>query len=200
MSRSLIASLLVVLLPSTTLAVPTIIAGIHYIQPNTPGQVFPILVQGPGEMVAGLDLYLLVNEGLAPAPVITAVDIVGPGTIFNTNNVGQFDLGPPYEAPGLQPTAITTTTSGFVAANGILAFITVDTTGIFGGFGFPLVYPLSLTNPDLGPTDFAINPGFDAILVDGELRFIPEPSTLALAALSLVGLIAVARRHRRRVR
>jgi hypothetical protein len=115
--------------------------------------VIPIIVDSDSEQVAGLDLYLFVNNNVVPAPIITAVDVIGPGTIFHPNNVGQFSLGPPYDVPGQQPSAITTTSSGFVVADGILAFVTVDTTGVPAG-----LYVLGLTNPDLGPTDFAVNP------------------------------------------
>lgn len=192
MRRALFASLVVGLLPSTALAVPTITVGNHLLLPNTPNQVIAILVSSAGEQVAGLDLYLYVNGGVGPAPVITAIDVVGPGTIFAPNNVGQFSLGPPYDVPGLQPSAITTTASGFVPANGVLAYVTFDTTGIpVGG------YTISLTNPDLGPTDFAVNPGFDAILVDGFIGQVPEPSTFVLAALGVAGACGMRLRRKR---
>ncbi|REK12995.1 MAG: PEP-CTERM sorting domain-containing protein [Planctomycetota bacterium] len=199
MKRLLWVAVLLAVLCSTAHAVPTIFAGDHIILPNTAGQVLPIFVLGPGEMVPGVDLHLLVNGGIGPAPLITDVDLTGPGTIFHANNTGQLDYGAPFVTPGLQPSAITTTTSGFVEADGILAYITVDTTGLPGG-----VYTLSLTHPLLGPSDFATDPGNDAILIDGTLGWlpsipepdVPEPSTFVLAAFALGGLFLAARRRR----
>jgi hypothetical protein len=173
-------------------AVPTVTAGNHLLAPNTPGQVIPILVSSANENVAGLDLYLYLNGNSGLGPIITAVDVIGPGTIFNPNNVGQFSLGPPYDVPGQQPSAITTTASGFVVANGTLAFVTVDTTGVAGG-----VFPLGLFNPDLGPTDFAVNPGFDAILVDGSITVVPEPASIVMGLFAAAGIGAVVIRRRR---
>jgi hypothetical protein len=172
-------------------AVPSMIVGNWNLLPNTPGQVVQVLVDSSEEQVAGLDLYLFVNNNVGPAPIITAVDIIGPGTIFNPNNVGQTTLGPPYDVPGLQTSSITTTSAGFVTADGILAFVTVDTTGIFAG-----TFPVSLTNPDLGPSDFAVDPGNDAILVNGQWNVIPEPSSIVMGLFAAAGLGAVMIRRR----
>lgn len=76
-------------------------------------------------------------------------------------------------------------------ANGVLAFVTLDTTGV--AFG---PWSLSLTNVQLGPSDFATDPGNDAILIDGCLNCIPEPSTLVLASLALGWMCIVGIRRR----
>jgi len=168
-------------------AIPTITAGNHVLVPNSI-QVIDILISG-GDPIPGLDLYLVVGDNVA-GPIITAIDIVGPGTVFNPNNTGQSTLGPPYDVPGRQPAVTTTTASGTVAASGVLAHVTLDTTGIFGG-----TFSLSLTNPDLGPSDVALDPGHDVILVDGSIT-LPEPAS-AVLALGAAGALWAARRWRR---
>ncbi|REK05964.1 MAG: PEP-CTERM sorting domain-containing protein [Planctomycetota bacterium] len=177
-------------------------AGDHLLQAETPGQTVQILVSSPFPLdvppfnspdgIQGLDLYIVVNNDSGPAPLITAVDIIGPGTIFDGNNTGQGDFGPPYQAPGLQVVATTTTGSGTVDPNGILAFVTFDTTGVpFGD------YPWSLTSPLFGPSDFAAAPGSDAILIDGVLTVVPEPASIVMGLFAAAGLGAVMIRRRR---
>jgi hypothetical protein len=170
-ARSVVAwSLLLAGPVSVGLAVPTITIGTIQLQPNTAGQVVELSVTG-GDAVPGLSLYLQVANGgpefetlagLTPGsgidgPAMTAIDLVT-GTIFDGNNTGQTDGSDPA-IPQVAFVYITTA-SGTVAASGLLARVTFDTTGLTGG-----TYPLSLTV--LGsPTDFA---GVEAALVDGTL-------------------------------
>ncbi|REK05965.1 MAG: PEP-CTERM sorting domain-containing protein [Planctomycetota bacterium] len=170
--------------------------------PETPGQIVQVLVSADLPLpvppfnspngVQGLDLYLTVNNDVAPAPVMTLVDVIGPGTIFFGNNTGQGDFGPPFIAPGLVVVATTTTASGTVDPNGILAFVEFDTTGVAPG-----VYPFSLTSPLFGPSDFAAAPGSDAVLIDGTLTVVPEPASIVMGLFAAAGLGAVMIRRRR---
>jgi hypothetical protein len=84
------------------------------------------------------------------------------------------------------------TNTGTVAANGLIATLTVDTSGFNIGSG-PFSLKLSGT-PD-GDSDFAPIP---VTITNGQLRIIPEPSTWGMAAcLILIGLCYFAKGHLR---
>ncbi len=173
-----------------------IIAGTHVLQPNMAGQAIQILAAGDTpDSFLGADLYLVVADGLS-GPVITSVDLVGPGTIFNGNSNPQTDFGPPYVAPGRQIVAITTTLSGTVGPNGVLANLIVDTTGIAPGD-----YALSLYSPTFGASDLPpFVGGNPTILVDGVLQVVPEPSSVVMALCAAAGMTIVLIRRRRSAR
>ncbi len=193
--RSLLALAAVLSMSLAASATPTIIAGTHELQPNTPGQAFQILVSdNSGDQVLGVDLYLLVADGLT-GPVMTSVDLVGPGTIFNGNANPQSDFGAPYVAPSRHIVALTTTLSGTVAPNGVLANVIVDTTGVAPGD-----YAFSLSSPFFGDSDLPpFAGGNPTILVDGVLRVVPEPSAIVMALFAAAGMtVAVIRRRVRR--
>ena len=198
MKRNIIVTLgLLVCLPAVGQAASSIVLGYHFLQPNLAGQGIDIGVTG-NDNIEGLGLIQLVNGGVGPAPVITAVDILGPGTIFGSvANTGMGLFGPPSDPPSLAPAVFTSTASGTVLANGILAHVTVDTTGIPGGN-----YAWTLTNPDIGPTDFGLDLATGELIfptvIDGVL-FVesPEPSSVNLAIFAAAGAGIVAYRNRR---
>ena len=64
----------------------------------------------------------------------------------------------------------TATATGTVAADGILAHVTLDTTGFSVGSG---PFSFSVTDPLGTPTDFA---GVVAELTAGQIEIVPEPS------------------------
>jgi hypothetical protein len=68
--------------------------------------------------------------------------------------------------------ATTTTTSGTVPANGLLATLTIDTTGLSTG-----QFDLILNPPSTGPTAFA-DPGLTTNLSNGVLRIGAAPMNL----------------------
>ncbi|MGD9721336.1 MAG: PEP-CTERM sorting domain-containing protein [Pirellulales bacterium] len=194
-------------------AIITIHAGNHVMLPNTPGQVIDIMITSDsGDEISGLDLYLMINGADANAydpstPRITAIDVTGPGTVFGAVPSTTFPYGDPWDvangtsygqnvAYGAAPNA-TSGPSADAPANGVLAHVTVDTTGVFGG-----IYPLSLTDPFIfGPTLLSkvtgpLVLGEDYVLVDGMLGSIPEPSSLVLAALGAAGVAVVSLRRR----
>lgn len=122
--------------------------GTIYLQPNTPNQVVELYVTG-GTEVAGVNLVLLVANGgpefeelllLDPGegilgPAMTSIDILT-DTIFADNNIGQFDALEVFELSQAAEMA-TITAAGTVTAEGLLARITFDTTGLTEG-SFPL--------------------------------------------------------------
>jgi hypothetical protein len=124
-------------------------AGMHTLAPNMPGQQVQIQVTG-GEAVSGIDLFVQVGDGGTTVggddtgPKITNLDLVT-GTIFASNHTDVFTDPAP-----LIWGATTTTTTGTVAASGLLATLTIDTTGITTG-----QFDLILNPPATGPTAFA---------------------------------------------
>lgn len=145
-------------LADLAIGTPSISIGTHHLVPNAPGQVVEIYVTG-GDQVEGMDLSLMTANGgpeLEPlgeippgtgirGPLITGLDILT-GTIFASNNTDQrIFLG---ESNVYQVAfGFTTTASGSVPAEGLLARVTLDTTGIFEGtFAFSLTAVGSATD------------------------------------------------------
>jgi hypothetical protein len=158
---------------ATSFAAPShaasISAGMHFLAPNMLGQQVQILVSG-GQPVSGIDFFVQVGDGGAAgggddtAPIITSVDLLT-GTIFASNNTGVFTDPTP-----LLWGATTTTSSGTVAADGLLATLTIDTTGILAG-----QYGLILDPSSTGPTAFA-DSGVATMLINGSLQIGAAPS------------------------
>jgi hypothetical protein len=141
----------------------SIVVGTHYLLPNTPNQVVTIQVTGD-EPIAGEDLFAEIgdggtfNSGSNTKPAFTTVDILG-GSIFAGNNTGA--TGDPGGTPPGSNSAHpliwvdgTTTASGTVPASGLLASLTVDTTGLSSG-SFRLL--LSDVASHFGPFDTTLN-------------------------------------------
>jgi hypothetical protein len=165
----LIACLLACFASSVTRAA-AVNAGTHVLAPNMAGQQVPIVVSG-GDAVSGIDFFVQVGDGGTTVggddtgPRITQVDLVS-GTIFAGNHTGAF-LDP---APLIWG-ATTTTANGTVSANGTLAILTIDTTGMFVG-----QFDLILNPPATGPTAFA-DAGVVTTLTNGSLAIgdLPPP-------------------------
>lgn len=190
---------IVACLPAAAHAVTTYIAGNHALLPNTPGQVIQLTVSSDDVGLQGVNVAVTTgdggpnNGGAIPAPIITAIDIIT-GTIFAANNTGQ---GGTIIGPDQYAFASTTTTSGTVNANGVLASLTIDTTGFFAGN-----WLLSVSgNNVIGfpPTDGAGSTGVTDAYQDGSLfiEVVPEPSTIVLGLFAAAGMAAVVIRRRR---
>lgn len=147
--------------------------GVHELFAGLPGQKVSLIVSGT-DRVEGLNLHVQVADGgSSTAPKLTAIDIVGPGTIFAGNNLGQTTVvGSPQTR-----SAFTLTFTGDVAADGLLATLTIDTTGFPEGAS----YPLLLTGTLAGDTDFAGDP---VEVRNGRIVLvaIPEPAAIGLLA------------------
>lgn len=107
--------------------------GHQIVVPNMAGQKLAIYVTG-GELVNGIVLSVAINGGGkdvggTPGPVITDIDVDAGPTIWNGpmghNKPSVFNGGQLWNINFL-------TRSGYVAADGLVATLTVDTTGYFG--------------------------------------------------------------------
>jgi len=180
--------------------------GTWTLQPDTLGQQIPITITG-GEPVQGVVLNVQVADGYPDVtgssvngPNITAIDLVGPGTLFG--GVGNTGTNSIAEFPQMWIVG-TSTTSGAVPADGVLAWLTIDTAGFQPGSG---PWPLLLRDTFNGDTNFqtvtgqlvpAIENGWILLAGSGNDpgSFIPEPAT---AVLFLLSSGAIAGRLRRR--
>ena len=167
---------------------PSINVGTHYLQRNTAGQTIEISVSGSAE-VQGLNLYAQIADGGPEAgggidgPVLERVDIIT-DTIFGSNNTGQVDS---LSLPQIS-IQLTTTSGGSVIANGLLATLTIDTTGFSDG-----QFALKLSETLEGDSDFA---GIPMVIENGQIVIVPEPTSVFLVS-ALVFVAVSARRHRR---
>jgi hypothetical protein len=133
---------------------PSIVVGNDILIPNRANQTIQLFVTG-GIQVAGLDLNAeIANGGTTvggtPGPKITNVDLIT-GTIFASNHSTQANV------PNVPPQAYEgsiTTASGSVAATGLIATLTIDTTG-FTGQSFSLQLANFSNGAVSGNTDFA---------------------------------------------
>jgi hypothetical protein len=143
------------LLGSRALAAnPSIVVGNDFLIPNRANQTIQLMVSG-GTQVAGLNLNVEVAAGGTAnggtnGPKITTVDMTS-GTIFAGNNSGQQNIST-FPSQVYEGSIITS--SGSVAASGLLATLTIDTTG-FTGQSFTLQLGGFSNGAVSGNTDFA---------------------------------------------
>ncbi len=180
---------ILVCLASAALATPNIVLTNYIMPAGTTGNAIDVFVTG-GDAVQGLGFIIDSNDNQPGGPIITAVDIVGPDTIFFGNNTGQGGSPPP---PATKVKQTTTTASGTVSANGVLGHVTFSTVGVLAG-----VYDLRMTGMATAGggsrTDFA---GIAPTITNGTITVVPEPSSVVLGLFSLAGLSAIAIRKRR---
>ncbi len=176
MNKGVIVSLAVLLFAvSPALATPTIMVGDHPLLPNMADQTIEISVTG-GDEVEGLDFFVQIGDG-TDGPIISDLDVLI-GTIFDGKNTG----GSAVYQNDRTAAFVTTTPPGQMATtDGLLATVTVDTTGLMLGDG-----PWDL-NLEFGTftTAFATIP---AEITNGSISIVPEPATVAM----LLGVFAMA--------
>jgi hypothetical protein len=182
MWRTIAASLVLCAALATAGATPIIDVGTHDLRPNEAGQVVRIFVTG-GEEVQGLEFNAQIGTG-SSGPMFEYCDILGE-TVFAESNTGLNDGS--YIDPRRLYLGTSALSGTPVYADGLLAMLLVDTTGLESGR-----WPLLMENSFEGPTNFA---GAEADIENGWLVIeeVPEPT----AAL-LLTLVAAMRRRRHR--
>ena len=184
MSRfHLIGICVFVLFATSASATPIITVGSHDLLPDKANQPVDINVTG-GDLVPGLNLYLQVNDGTS-GPTIQSIDVLS-GTIFDGNNTGESSgaLGGNASLPYWNGYATTTTSNGTVSADGLLATVMIDTTGLTAGMwslDVDFDYGTSRYTSDF--TSFV-----PATLVNGSINIVPEPGSLLLLLSAAIGL------------
>lgn len=147
--------LCLVLAASPAWGAPTVSVAEQYMLNTDAQRRIPILVSSPThERVEGVNVAVqigdggTVNGGTNTAPRIINLDPIGPGTIFNASNTGSTPLyiSLSGNSPYLIASADTTTASGDLDANGVLAWLTVNPSGATVG----LTYQVNLQNVGLG--------------------------------------------------
>ncbi len=187
---------ILVCLASSAFALPVIVLGNYNMPAGTTGNVIDVFVTSD-VTVQGLNFIMDSNSNAAGGPLITAVDIVGAGTVFFGNNTGQGGTPAP---PALKIKQTTTTASGSVgpwASPSLLAHVTFSTVGVNTG-----VYALRIkgmaTSGGGATTSFAVVALDQNASQNGTITVVPEPTTLVLGLFAAAGLGAVAIRNRRR--
>lgn len=211
MIRNAVCALLsLVALTGAATAATVINVGNHLLLPNTPNQKIEIFVTG-GDQIQGVNFNAQIGtdpENALNTPVFqydanqhlsfpgnNLSTLLAPGSIFAVPaGFGENDV---TFYPRLWQSG-SATSSGTVAANGLLATLYIDTTGLIGG-----VWPLILSATIAGPTDWAgsIFQGQEVsnpIIIDGTIGgLIPEPSSIVLAGFAVIGFGGFVARRRR---
>lgn len=156
---------------------PQIDIGDWILLEDTPGQTITISVTGSVQ-VDGIDFFLQVADGgteaggLIDGPAITDADIFT-GTIFGSNNTG--DAGDGSLAPQFWQSGTTTIDPTTVTANGLLATVTIDTTGFFAA-GVDNPYDLLLSDTIMGDSAFSMPvPDGSTIIINGRIILEARP-------------------------
>ncbi len=164
---------------------PVVLAGQHVLLPNTPNQSIPVLVAG-GFPVRGLNFHVQIADGGPEAggsiggPSIQSVDLAGDSTaptIFTGNNGGPSGMTSLPQVQAWQISAV----QGTVTAEGLLATLTIDTTGFWKDAADTYTWPLQLTETQTGSTHFVSAAGnrINAVAIAGTLTLGTPPVALA---------------------
>jgi hypothetical protein len=176
------------------LASPTIIVGNTDLLADQAGQKVYLYITG-GDQLQNVNLSVQIGDGgpelggVIDGPSLSNIDIFA-GTIFDGNNTGRASLTPDGVLTSQVGYEGTTTATGFVTGNGLLATITLDTTGWDGG-----VFDLRLTGTHNGDTSFANATATGLLpvsITNGTITVVPEPATVTMMLLG----VALLRRRR----
>ncbi len=157
--------------------------------PATAGVLLNVQVADGGPEIAGgatdgpVIQYVQMVEEAPPHALYT--DAFGPGIFEAVPNHGHFGDG--STEPQVY-TINTATISGAVAADGLLAVLTIDATGFAVGETFDLHLGQTVNGPSTLYEDTPLVNPISLAITDGTLEIVPEPSSLILLAAAAVGL------------
>lgn len=190
-----------VLLSTQMLTAQTILldVGDHTLKSNTPNQTISMSVTG-GAAVQGVNLLVQMGDGGAAlggvdgsAPAITDITLITGGMIFEPSNTGHVLFDPPTDQFWQIGTTTDANVSSTVSADGLLAVLTIDTTGFTSG-----TFDLKAGDIQAGgstfDSDFA---GLAATITNGSVT-VPEP--IGVWGLLALALAVTTQRSRGRVR
>ena len=178
----------------------------YLLSPDTPGQEIEIHVSG-GDQIAGINFFLQVADGgpveggSISGPVITNVDILT-GTIFDGNNNDDYGDGPGVSLRRSKSQvweSLTDTASGTVKADGLLATVTIDTTGFF--LDDPnLPWDLKMVGTLAGDSQLFDETAseVDTTITNGTIAVVPEPGTVGMLVAGVLALLLMLRLVHRR--
>jgi hypothetical protein len=203
MQRKVILSLgILFCLTAVAQAGPTIVVGNHFLIPNTAGQIIPISVTGIAPNTVNGIVFSVAISGGGPAyggalgPVITAMNFDSGPTIWLPPSAPGHNLPSMWFDPGGQlAEGDFLIYSGFVTAtSGLVATLTIDTTGFFGHWTLDLTG--GVLDDVTGSTTFT-GQNFVGSITNGSIIAEPEPSSMVLGLFAVVGFGAVVFRKRR---
>jgi hypothetical protein len=134
--KLILASALLSITTTAANAALTVDGGVHYLLPNSRHRI-AVAVSG-GDRIVGLNFVAQigdggpVNGGVDQHPTVVSGDIIGPGTIFYGNNVGDSPT-PTGNLIWTDSTAVTNPLNNSIPAQGTIAYLTIDTTGMAAG-------------------------------------------------------------------
>lgn len=203
---------------------PVVTVGNYNLLPNTPGQMIPFYVTGivpndgitPGaiDSVQSMILSAAINNGGVgwpqyggtPGPKITGFDALsGPSIWVPPNSLGPHYSQTVYLEPQLGQFEVFPVDLGawVNVTGGLFGNLIVDTTGFTSGtYSLKLSGNGGIVQEEIGPTTFHtyFEPTFIYQYFDGtagQITIVPEPSSVVLATIGLIGLAAWGWRRKR---
>ena len=177
--------------------------GIHDLSGNPAGANGPRFTAGlPGQGWASNSAYVggVGANGAIGGDVLTGT-IYGAYPHHGIPNDGGLSVSQDLGSVSVTTGSTDALPLGGVANPSLIATVYISTVGVAAGTHWVLSiggYQNGDPGPDQGPLDFTDGQSFNTTLIDGVINVVPEPSSIALAALGIDGLAAWGWRRRKR--